>query len=105
MSNFVLLGIQSLTYKFPVAKQSTRMMTVPLSPPDGTQQTLLMLQGFQYLYDGRRQYGFGELGLDLHLSGGGAACTASLRDDKADSRDWNANVIALAMFFGPSTQT
>jgi hypothetical protein len=105
MSNMVLHGIQAVAFGFPDSPETTRETGQTLSPPPGTQEVTLVLQGFDMAYADDNQYGFGALGVSLQAaSPNEAVCKAELRDNNVNKRVWGGEVFALAMFFGPPTK-
>lgn len=99
----VLYGTQDVQFTFQNSSETVQETSVSLSPPSGTQQVLIYLQGFNCAYANDEQYGFGQLAVSVQADGGNLAlCKAALRDNNLNKRVWGGQVSAMVMFFGPS---
>jgi hypothetical protein len=105
--SLVLLSTQALAFDFPDSKTSTRKVVKSISPPQGTRTVLILLQSYNLGYGDGKQYGFGEIGINLTTvlegSAWSAVCVATLKDDKRDQRAWNGNVVGVVQYFGPAS--
>ena len=97
-----LYGTQQIVFDFPPSSTTRRTVNLQLTPPVGSQQVLVYLQSFDCFYTDDEQYGFGQFAVSVKpLVLVEAACAVSLRDDNINDREWQGEVVAVAMFFGP----
>jgi hypothetical protein len=97
----LLLGVQEVRFTFLPSTISSQTQRSAINPPEGTQEAVVYLQEFDVQYTGRKQFGFGQLGVSLSTSSPHTAeCTVNLRDDRLNEREWEGGVRGLVMFFG-----
>lgn len=101
---YVLLSTQPQAFPFPSSKTSTREISYTIYPPAGTEVVSILLQDFNFAYSDGRQYGFGQIGVNLAAvleeTTWKAVCVATLQDDNLDERSWNANIVGVIHFYG-----
>lgn len=97
-----LLRSFPVNFDFTRSKSSTRMVRVPINPPQGT-LALIVLQGFNVSYVDE-DYELENLQVSLRIEGEEAVCTGTLRDRNGggpnnSGREWQGLVTGLVMFF------
>jgi len=96
-----MLGTYEVPFTFQNVKGSHTDTQPVQNPPAGLQMATIALQAFDIEYAGKKQFGYGELQVDLTLSRDrrNASCRVTLRDD-TDNRVWEGTARALVTFFG-----
>lgn len=96
-----MLGSEQAFFRFPPSKQSSRPdLSYGLTPPPGTQTAVIALQSYDLQYTNSKQYGFGRMQISLRTTANEASCSATLRDDKPNEREWDGTVTGIVTFYG-----
>jgi hypothetical protein len=96
-----MLGSEPAFFKFPPSKQSSRAdVSFGLTPPPGTQTAVIALQSYDLQYTNNKQYGYGRMQISLRTTPNEASCSATLRDDKTNEREWEGTVTGIVTFYG-----
>lgn len=96
-----MLGSEQAFFKFPASKQSSRPdLSYGLNPPPGTQTAVIALQSYDLKYTKNDQFGFGQMQISLRTTPNEASCSATLRDDKTNQREWEGTVTGIVTFYG-----
>jgi len=94
------LGSKVVKLTFAASTMSSQTKTASFDAPSGTQVATIALQDFDLKYTNTQQFGFGELAISLSTSNTQASCTATLRDNNVNKREWQGTVSGLVTFFG-----
>jgi len=101
---YVLLSTQPLTFAFGDSATSTRDISHTIYPPAGSEILSIFLQDYNFAYADGKQYGFGEMGVNLSTvleeNVWKGVCVATLKDDNRDERRWNANIVGVIHYYG-----
>jgi hypothetical protein len=98
-----MLGMYRVQFRFFRSKVSSRTEVVEIqNPPAGLTATTIALQSFDLFYSDQSQYGYGKLQVTQSVEGSKASCTATLRDNHTNDREWEGTVTGIVTFFGNS---
>ncbi|HKV11976.1 MAG TPA: hypothetical protein VJ725_27780 [Thermoanaerobaculia bacterium] len=98
--SYSMLGSRQAKFTFPLSSTSTRREVAAFNPPAGTRVATIALQDFDLKYREKDHYDFGQLQIALTTSNSEAVCTATLRDDNVNKREWHGTVTGIVTFFG-----
>jgi hypothetical protein len=100
---YALKSTNPITFNISASKETTRTITVSISAPPSPGMVTITLQNFTFAYSDGKQYGFGQMGIELGTVVSGstwtATCVATLSDDKRDERKWQGTVVGLVSYY------
>jgi hypothetical protein len=104
--SFLVSAVRDVTFKFPAAKETTRTASETIAGPAESGHVTICLQSYDFAYSGQRNFDFGQMAVQLSIvrepNRWKAVCTATMRDDKKDQRQWEGTVVALVQHLVPA---
>jgi hypothetical protein len=100
---YALRSANPIQFNISASKETTRTITVSIAPPPSPGMVTITLQNFTFAYSDGKQYGFGQMGIELGTVQSGstwsATCVATLSDDKRDERKWQGSVTGMLYYY------
>ena len=104
--SYVVSTVRDVTFKFSASKETTRTASETIAGPAESGVITIALQSYDFAYSGQRNYDFGQMAVQLSIvrdpNRWRAVCTATMRDDKKDQRQWEGSVVALVQHLAPA---
>ena len=100
VTSLSMLGSRPAKFTFTRSTQSTKREPFSFNPPAGTRVATIALQDFDLKYTDNHNYDFGQLQISLSTTNTEAICSATLRDNNVNKREWEGTVTGIVTFFG-----